>query len=189
MSKSLFFGLGFITLFGFSFLGFFINFLIKDWHWQEVFQHGLPFFWQLPIGLAFGFLSGFLAWLLINSKLLKPTLKKYSSLISGFDLNIHEIIFISFCAGFGEEILFRACIQQYWGIWITAIFFVAIHGYLNPKDWRLSVYGLLMTLVIAIIGFMYEYIGLWSAIFAHFAIDLFLLVKLTHVNTEVVEKN
>ena len=82
-------------------------------------------------------------------------------------------------AGFGEEILFRACIQQYWGIWITAIFFVAIHGYLNPKDWRLSIYGLFMTFIIVIIGYMYQFFGLWSAIFAHFAIDLYLLKKLT----------
>lgn len=179
MSKSLFFGLGFITLFGFSFLGFFINYLIKDWHWQTVFNHGQPFYLQLLVGLLFGFVAAFLAWKLINSKVLKPTLSKYSDIISGLNLNIHEIIFISFCAGFGEEILFRACIQQYWGIWITAIFFVAIHGYLNPKDWRLSIYGLFMTFIIVIIGYMYQFFGLWSAIFAHFAIDLYLLKKLT----------
>ena len=55
-----------------------------------------------------------------------------------------DALFISFCAGFGEEILFRTGMQHYLGILITSIFFVAIHGYLNPFNWRYSLYGLIV---------------------------------------------
>lgn len=147
--------------------------------WHAIFRSEWNFFLQVGLGIAYGLLGGYLGWLLIKSKWLNQSLNKYARLISDLDLNIHEIIFISFCAGFGEEVLFRGSLQHYWGIWITAVIFVAIHGYLNPKDWRISVYGVFMTLVIAGMGYGYEYMGLWFSIFAHFAVDVILLYKLT----------
>lgn len=179
VNRTTFFGLGFITLFGFSSLGFLINAIFMGDEWHAIFRSEWNFFLQVGLGIAYGLLGGYLGWLLIKSKWLNQSLNKYARLISDLDLNIHEIIFISFCAGFGEEVLFRGSLQHYWGIWITAVIFVAIHGYLNPKDWRISVYGVFMTLVIAGMGYGYEYMGLWFSIFAHFAVDVILLYKLT----------
>ena len=67
--------------------------------------------------------------------------------------------------------------QYYAGIWITSIVFIAIHGYLNPKNWRLSIYGLYMTAVIVGLSYLFEELGMIFAISAHFAIDLFLFGK------------
>ena len=44
-----------------------------------------------------------------------------------------------------------------------------------------------MTLVIAALGYGYEYFGIWTSISAHFAIDVFLLYKM--VNEEEEETN
>ena len=88
------------------------------------------------------------------------------------------IIFISFCAGVGEEILFRGVLQPLIGIWITAVLFVAIHGYLNPVNWRISIYGIYLTLVIGIIGHLTDWLGLTTAIIAHMIIDVILFYKI-----------
>lgn len=178
MSRSSFFILGFITLFGFSALGFAIIYFFGNNAWFEMFQGNYSFLTQVPLGLAYGFATGFLGWKLIRSKWLNQSLNRYANLIQALELNIHEIIFISFCAGFGEEVLFRGAIQPFLGVWITAVVFVAIHGYLNPKDWKVSVYGLFMTLIIAGIGYGFLYLGIWFSIFAHIAIDIILIKKL-----------
>lgn len=103
---------------------------------------------------------------------------QYARLIHQFNLNNSDILFISCCAGIGEEILFRGAIQPYLGVLLTAIFFVAIHGYLNPKDWRISVYGIFMTAGIAGLGFLAETNGLLVAIVAHTIIDIYLLKRM-----------
>ena len=60
-----------------------------------------------------------------------------------------------------EELLFRAGVQHYMGWWITAILFVALHGYLNPFNWRFSVYGLIVLPFILLISLAYYQFGLW----------------------------
>jgi uncharacterized protein len=179
MNKNLFVSLGLFTLFGFSAIAWLIIYFFIGVPFGTIFQHGVHWFYQVSAGLAYGSFAGWLGWLVVKSKLLYKTRKFYSSVIQELDLNIHEIIFISFCAGVGEEILFRAAVQYYLGVWLTAILFVAIHGYLSPVNWRISVYGAFMTVIIAGIGYMFNYLGLFSAISAHFAIDVVLLWYLT----------
>jgi hypothetical protein len=74
--------------------------------------------------------------------------------------------------------LFRGALQPLLGIPITSILFVAIHGYLNPRDWRLSIYGLFMTAGIAWLGYLTDSRGLLSAIVGHTIIDVYLLIYL-----------
>jgi membrane protease YdiL (CAAX protease family) len=105
---------------------------------------------------------------------MRPIRKKYAPLIQNLKLSTTAIVLLSFCAGFGEELLFRGALQPLLGIWITAIIFVAIHGYLNPRDWRLSVYGTVMTLIIVVLGYMTEVWGIFTACAAHMAIDIVL---------------
>ena len=103
---------------------------------------------------------------------------QYARLIHQFNLNNSDILFISCCAGIGEEILFRGAIQPFLGVVLTAIFFVAIHGYLNPRDWRISVYGIFMSAGIAGLGYLAEKNGLLVAIVAHTIIDIYLLKRM-----------
>lgn len=178
-SKIYIMGLG--TLFGFPAIGYTLIGLAEDNPWAFAINWTTPMNLVLQIlgGLAFGTLAGFFAWWLINQRNMLEIKMKYGMLIHNFKLNLWEIVFLSFCAGVGEEFLFRGVIQPYWGIWITAIFFVAIHGYLDPRDKKMMTYGLTMTVIIGLLGYMKIYMGLIAPMMAHFAIDVVLLHKLS----------
>lgn len=140
---------------------------------------------QMAFGVFAGIIIAVLAQLLIISPLLRNVNAQYANLLGRFKLNMSEIILVSLCAGVGEEILFRGALQPIFGILITSIIFVAIHGYLNPKEWRISIYGLFMTVAIYGIGVMSDYLGLLSAIIAHTIIDIYLLHHLQKSSREV----
>jgi uncharacterized protein len=133
---------------------------------------------QLLSGALLGFVAAIGAQFIIERPFMQKVHVKYSSILGNFQLTWSEIILISVCAGVGEELLFRGAIQPFAGIVLTAVAFVAIHGYLNPRDWRMSVYGIYMSLVIVTLGFCAERMGLISAIAAHTVIDIYLLYKM-----------
>jgi membrane protease YdiL (CAAX protease family) len=130
---------------------------------------------QILIGLASGAIIALIARLIVSSPLLKNINVQYANMFGRFRLGWSEIIFISMCAGVGEEILFRGALQPLIGIIITSFVFVGIHGYISPYNWRLSIYGLYMTAAICLIGYFAETEGLISAIIAHTVIDVYLL--------------
>ena len=171
-----------ITLFGFPLLGWFLLKLSDHAPLETMFRGNHTLGIQLLYGIGLGLLLGWGAQYLISMKFLEPTLKKYSGLIGQFKLRDIDIVFISFCAGFGEELLFRGSIQVFLGIWITAIVFVAIHGYLSPKNLKLSVYGIYMTLAIAALGYITEYSGVLASSIAHMIIDVILFYYLLRAN-------
>lgn len=85
---------------------------------------------------------------------------------------------VSVCAGVGEELFFRGAIQHWLGTLLTAVVFVALHGYLDPRDGRILRYGLYMTGAMAIIGWWAERHGLIAPIIAHTLIDVVLIARL-----------
>lgn len=113
-----------------------------------------------------------------QSRIFEHEMQKQEKLILSLNLNTFDKFFLSFCAGFGEEILFRCGIQHWLGIWITSILFIAIHGYFNPKKWRLSLYGLLILPFILSLGYWLEPMGIWFCIAAHFGYDLMLFLSM-----------
>ena len=174
--------MGIATLIGFPVVGITIIGLVEDNPWSFHINWFTPmhFTIQILVGALVGILFGFLAWWMINRPQLVNIKKKYGVLVHRLKLNTTEIIFLSFSAGVGEEFLFRGVLQPYWGVWITAVFFVAIHGYLDPRDKKMMTYGLTMTVFIGILGYMKIYSGLLAPMAAHMAIDVVLLYKLTH---------
>ena len=156
MSKSKVYLIGFITLLGFPAVG------MAAWYFVEQKNPFLLLEWKAVFdlssvyGLLFGATYALFALWLFKSALFKRE-------------------FLSVCAGFGEEILFRACIQYWIGPWVTAVLFVAIHGYLNPKNRSLFVYGLALVPFVLVLSFGYIEFGLWFSITAHFSYDLVLL--------------
>jgi membrane protease YdiL (CAAX protease family) len=179
MAKKNIYILGFATLLGFPAIGFvivqFVEGSIFDFAWP---MHKAVWM-QLLSGTAFGILAGFMSWRFITDHRFTSVLNKYGPLIQQFKMSVPEMIFISLCAGIGEELLFRGVLQYYWGIWPTAILFVAIHGYLNPFDTKLSAYGIFMVLLIVVIGHLTSIFGLISAMAAHTFIDIVLIYKLS----------
>jgi len=133
---------------------------------------------QLTIGVVTGLVIAFLAQKLISSKLLQKVNLQYARMLGNLKFSWGEILFVSLCAGVGEELLFRGAIQPLLGVVFTSICFVAIHGYINPSNWRLSVYGAFMTLAITGLGYICNYFGLIAPIIAHIIIDVYLLIFL-----------
>lgn len=135
---------------------------------------------QLAVGALAGLAIAVGAHYLIASPLLNSVNNSYARMLGRFRLSLSEIVLISLCAGVGEEMLFRGAVQTFLGIPITSVLFVAIHGYLNPRDWRLSVYGVFMTVGIALLGYLAETRGLLSAMVGHTLIDVYLLLYMQH---------
>lgn len=165
--------IGWVTLIGFSVAAYLVLSLFGDAS-TVVFNNQYSVIIQLLFGSFLGILFGFIALLATQWRIIKPATEKYITLIKDLNLDLGDIIFLSICAGFGEEVFFRGVLQEFWGVWITAVVFVAIHGYLNPKNWRISVYGVLMTMMIGAIGYLKIYVGLWACMVAHAWIDFVL---------------
>lgn len=130
---------------------------------------------QLLIGIPYGLLVALIARFIVSRKFMEGVRMRYARLLGNLELNWSEIVFISLCAGVGEELLFRGAMQPLLGIVLTAFIFVAIHGYLNPRDWRISVYGVFMTIAVVGFGYLTEVYGIWSAVAAHTVVDIVLL--------------
>jgi len=171
--------LGLITVLIFGGGGWYLIEYVQDRSFLQLWQAGMPWEAQLGIGSAYGLLTAAAAIGIIRLPFFRKERKFYHRVISQLDLNVPLIIFLSLCAGLGEEIFFRAGLQPLLGLWLTSVLFVFIHGYLNPRNWRISVYGVAMVLFIAGMGYLFEEVGLLSAIAAHTVLDIVLFLRLT----------
>jgi uncharacterized protein len=181
MKKILLIGLGTLLFFGIA--GIYVIERFQQVSFVSILRDGWNVPMQILVGTIYGSLSAFLALFIISRSFFKEKKKYYYQKISGLKLNYGTIIFLSFCAGIGEEIFFRGGIQPLLGIWPTSILFVLLHGYLNPFNWRISIYGIFMVIVIAGFGYLFETIGIITAIIAHTIFDFILFREI------VKEKN
>ena len=144
------------------------------------FLSGSEKYWlQITIGIFFGIITAKAGWQIVELPTLSKTKAFFTSLIKPLKLNFIQIIFISVCAGIGEELFFRGGIQPLLGVWMTAILFVLLHGYLNPFNLPLTYYGIYMVLVIGVLGLMTEHFGIMTAMISHSIIDIILLSELS----------
>ncbi len=188
--------LSWLTLFGMSSIG-----ILLIMYWQKREVNSVLFGWepfykqvghkpmyiQTLSGLFFGSLVSLLAILLINSKRFKGVKMFFENMVHEINPSLGHIVFYSLCASVGEEILFRAGIQPKIGIWPAAIAFVLLHGYINPANLNLTIYGLVLIIICAGFGYLFRFFGLASAITAHFVYDvaMFSLLKYSYRKTAV----
>lgn len=135
---------------------------------------------NIGIGIELGVVYAFLALLFMQAPIFETMPNRVEKIVRDMRLNIWDCIFLSLCAGVGEELLFRSGVQFYLGPFLTAVIFVAIHGYLNPFNWKMSLYGLIVLPFILLISYGFNTFGLWFAIAAHFAYDLVLFLVITN---------
>ena len=138
-----------------------------------------PIWLQALIGISFGIVTAMAGWQIVELPQMSKIKIFFTELIKPLKLSNSQIVFISICAGVGEELLFRGAIQPVLGIWITSILFVLLHGYLNPFNLPLTFYGIYMIFVIGVMGLMTEHFGILTAMIAHTLIDVILLGKLS----------
>lgn len=177
MSKIRIHLLGWITLLLFPVPAFLALHYLEDWDIYRFLQ--LDSFDIIPIGygLEIGIVYAFFSSLILQAPLFEKVPLKVDELVRSMRLTIADALFLSLCAGIGEELLFRVGAQFYLGPFFTAIVFVAIHGYLNPFNWRNSLYGLVVLPFSFILGYGFVEFGLWFSIAAHFAYDAVLFLS------------
>ena len=164
--------LSWLTLLGMSSIGILlINYLQKK-EVEPVLLGGKPYYTQVLTGLSFGAISAALAAVLIRGKRFKSVRSFFEHLMRELNPSLISIIFYSFCAAVGEEVLFRAGIQPLIGIWPASVLFVLLHGYINPSNVSLSIYGIFLIVICSGFGYLFKYLGLTSGITAHFIYDV-----------------
>lgn len=139
---------------------------------QQVLLGGNPYYAQVLSGLSFGAISCLMAILLVRGKRFKAVRSNFETLIQELNPTFFNILFYSFCAGIGEEVLFRAGLQPLIGIWPASVLFVLLHGYINPSNLNLSIYGLFLVIICAGFGYLFRFFGLTAACVAHFVYDV-----------------
>jgi hypothetical protein len=143
--------------------------------WTEVFAIDSTQIYSIFNFLSTGIIFGLLMIWMTELSYFDEALSKYKNLLSGFKLTRIHVIFLSICAGVGEEIFFRGAMQPIAGIFITAIVFVAIHGYYSYKNMKVNVFAFCLTLFILLLGWAAKEFSIWHAIAGHFSYDLVLL--------------
>lgn len=175
---------GAITLIGFPLIGYLISYFFSEHSFWDQFKSDYSLVFQVTTGVIYGVVTAILCWLVISAGMMRKARIRYISVMREMNMSYFDIVLISICAGVGEEILFRGVLQEFMGIIITSILFIAIHGYYNYKDWRISLYGLTMTIVIIGIGIIYERMGIMAPAIAHTIIDIILLTLICKGNLD-----
>ena len=138
--------------------------------------------YKVGLGIQFGVIYAFIALLFMQAKVFKEMPTRIENIVRNMNLSVLDCIFLSLCAGIGEELLFRSGVQFYLGPIFTSVLFVAIHGYLNPFNWKMSLYGIIVLPFILVLSYsLYEF-GIWFCIAAHFSYDLILFLTMIEDN-------
>lgn len=122
-------------------------------------------------GILYGLIVGLIMILATSNDEATQSFKQQIQLVRSLKLTIFDCLLLSLCAGIGEEFLFRIALQEWLHPLIVSVVFVAIHGYLNPRDWSTTKYGLLVLVFIIGLGYAVDFWGIWFCIFAHAAYD------------------
>lgn len=145
-----------------------VDLLLGPWPWHE----------QIVAGTVLGMGIAAVAWRLISAPRMQGIRARYASIVAAMMPTVGLQWTVSLCAGVGEELLFRGALQHWLGVPITAILFVAIHGYLDPRDRAMLDYGLFLTLAICVLGWAADRAGLLLPMVAHTVIDAVLIRRL-----------
>lgn len=155
-------------------IGSLILYLSNDRPLLHAFQSSLPMWQELAWGLSGGLLFGLLARAVMSHKAMQkitedlPVIK----IMRRAQLSFADLLSISLLAGITEEWLFRAALQPLLGLWLSAILFVAIHGYFRFTSIPEVLFGIFMLCLSLGLGLLFEHAGLLAAMFAHASYDL-----------------
>ncbi|MFA5575291.1 MAG: CPBP family glutamic-type intramembrane protease [Brumimicrobium sp.] len=171
------------TLLGFPFIGYLILYFFEDYSFLQFFQ---LLEWEQfgnainLIGLEFGFIYGFIILFISQAPIFREFSLPQTKMLKSLNLNFFDAVFVAFCAGFGEEILFRVVIQSFLGPWVTTFIFIAIHGYFSLRYFKKNILGLSLFPFILLISFGYVEFGFWFVVAAHFSYDLLMFLAVIY---------
>ena len=135
----------------------------------------MPFGEQLLYGLGLSALAAVFSYvsyrLTAASEASRNTVTAYGRL----DLSGFNPVWISLAAAIGEELLFRAALQPFLGVWITSVVFLVTHTPVYQfrklnKATLVQAAGVFGASVV--LGLTYQYVGLLAAMMVHTALDV-----------------
>lgn len=174
MSKRGIYVMGVLTLVGFPLLATLVQFFFTNYRIMELLHLEDLRSGELILGASIGVIYAFFSLLVLGSELFEQAPDRVERFVKNLNLSFWDALFLSICAGVGEEIFFRSSLQTFIGPFWGSLLFVAVHGYLVPWNWRKSLYGLLVLPLTFILAYGYEYFGLWFSIGVHILYDLVL---------------
>ena len=178
MEKRKIYFLGLLTLFVFPIPAFFILYFSEGINPLDIIAFEEHWLNHVIYGLAVGVCYAFFAIFVLQAPVFKKVPLKVTDLVRQLKLNYRDALFLSLCAGIGEELLFRVGVQYYLGIYLTAVIFVAVHGYFSLKNPLISLYGIVVLPLALVLGFGYYYFGFWFSAAVHFSYDLILFMAI-----------
>ncbi|MGO4503412.1 MULTISPECIES: CPBP family intramembrane glutamic endopeptidase [unclassified Dyella] len=140
-----------------------------------IFTAGQSMALQVGFGLAIGASSASMAWIAYSLQRSNSSTKSVVTSYSRLDLGGWNPILLSFAAGIGEELLFRAALQPVLGMVLTSLIFVAAHvrAYQMKALTRTTLTQAISLFASSIfLGVIFQYIGLIAAILVHILIDI-----------------
>ncbi|MCB9170828.1 MAG: CPBP family intramembrane metalloprotease [Flavobacteriales bacterium] len=178
MTRRALLALALFTLLGIGGLGTWLVIAVQERQFLPMVLGDRPWVALLVCGPVLGSLTAWCAWRIIAWPRSEPMRHYYADLIGPWMRHGVDRWAVSICAGIGEELLFRGALQFWLGIPITAVLFVAVHGYLDPRKPPLLAYGLYMTAAMMVFGWMAREHGLLAPTMAHIMVDLVLIDRL-----------
>lgn len=143
--------------------------------WFSDWKVGLPVGAQLLTGVVFAIVSFIGATIALQIPRIRRLIPVPEAFLN-IDLSGAKPWVVGFCAGIGEEMLFRAALQPLLGIWLGAAIFAAAHvrtAMLGSKQTSKRIAYMLNVAIAGIaLGFAFEYFGLLATILIHAAIDV-----------------
>ena len=176
--------LGLITLLGMGGLGLLLMPYTSEVTWQILFEKSSnQMYSSLAVGGTIGLGASLVSLFISRSFPTSDLERKLRQRLPLHAMSTLTILFLSLCAGIGEELLFRGpllfglfeYISLPGGILFNAIFFVGLHGYLNPRQDLPLVLRLWLVAFASALGLMTISLSIASAIIAHTIYDLVLL--------------
>ena len=143
----------------------------------DVITHGVAVGYQLLIGLGAGLAAAGIIIFFSTRRPVQPVLDDFTifRMIKSTKFSRFDRIQVSFFAGVGEELLFRGAMQPLIGIWLTSLIFIAIHGYISFKSAGHVLFTVLLFGLSMMLGYLFEFAGLFAAMTAHAVYDLVML--------------
>ncbi|MDZ7757073.1 MAG: CPBP family intramembrane glutamic endopeptidase [Rhodohalobacter sp.] len=171
------FGMSLLSFLFYLGLSLILIYIFHEDGFREIFEHGYSITVQIAIGISAGIAAALVVMYLSSRSPIADVLDDFAlfRVIANTKFSPFDRVQISLFAGAGEEILFRGAIQPILGIWITSIIFIAIHGYFKFKSAGHILFGLMLFSLSMMLGFLYEFSGLISAMAAHAIYDLVML--------------
>lgn len=146
---------------------------------RAAFAGRMPLLWQVLVGQGLALVAAVASYLLYRLTAKSASTARTVESYSRLDLRGLNPLWISIAAAVGEEMLFRAALQPWLGMWIVSLLFLVTH---IPVYRFRKLDGATLSQVAGIfgcsvlLGLVFDHVGLLAAVLVHLWIDVVGLV-------------